>query len=238
MINLINLCIRGGYFQVINNNGLTKGFSTHSGVKQGDVISPNLFVLCVDILIRAINNNPNLKGISPNHKLNINVSRQSTKILGYADDILLIGSIQDIKSSFQTIETFCKASGSKINLNKCFHIPINCSFTDCPLDIKIADSFDYLGLPFTSKGVDPNHWNSILNSIIETLNKLKLRNLCLLEKNHLLKAYALSHIWYSAPIIPIPTEITNKIENIMSWFLFSKKTRNFLSKEIIKSSTK
>ena len=74
----------------IINNGLTsKYFKLGRGVRQGDPLSPYLFILTVEILANIIRQNKNIKGI----KLN----ETEIKTLQYADDTC--GMLQDIKSA-------------------------------------------------------------------------------------------------------------------------------------------
>ena len=86
-------------------------------------VSPLLFVLVIETLIRAILDCGGIKGycIPLNHK---NVLQchdgqlVSTKILGFADDLTLIGSRKDLKLSLEIVDLYRKASGVKLNLDK------------------------------------------------------------------------------------------------------------------------
>ena len=65
---------------VINNGLTTDCFALARGVRQGDPLSPYLFVVVVETLAIAIRQNSAIKGIT--------ISKEETKLLQYADDTI------------------------------------------------------------------------------------------------------------------------------------------------------
>ena len=65
---------------VINNDLTTDCFALARGVRQGDPLSPYLFVVVVETLAMAIRQNSAIKGIT--------ISKEETKLLQYADDTI------------------------------------------------------------------------------------------------------------------------------------------------------
>ncbi|KAF2068529.1 hypothetical protein CYY_010147 [Polysphondylium violaceum] len=55
--------IKGSTIKLQVNGKLTKPFPVETGIKQGDPISPTLFVIVVESLASAINSDQELKGI-------------------------------------------------------------------------------------------------------------------------------------------------------------------------------
>ena len=97
----------------ILNNGWTSNFFTvHRGVRQGCPLSPYLFVLAVEILAKKIRSNPNIKGFL--------IKENEIKISQYADDTTLIldGSEKSLSEALNTLESFGKLSGLKLNSKK------------------------------------------------------------------------------------------------------------------------
>ena len=65
---------------VMNNRVSTGYFKIERGVRQGDPLSPYLFVLAIETLAIHVRNNPKITGI----KLNVN---EELKLAMYADDV-------------------------------------------------------------------------------------------------------------------------------------------------------
>ncbi|KAL9968770.1 hypothetical protein ACROYT_G020892 [Oculina patagonica] len=96
---------------VINNGMSSEYFNLTRGVRQGDPLSPYLFLLAVESLAIAVRENEEIKGIA--------IERQETKLLQYADDTTAV--LSDIESAhklFQLLDKFRKLSGLKVNSSK------------------------------------------------------------------------------------------------------------------------
>ena len=91
---------------------LSKFFKLGRGCRQGDPISPYIFLLCAEILAIKIRNNKNIKGIKIND-IEYLMSQ-------YADDtsIVLDGSEESLRETLRELDEFHKLSGLKINRDK------------------------------------------------------------------------------------------------------------------------
>ena len=94
------------------NGMISDWFEVTRGCRQGDPISPYLFILCAEIMGCMIRENENIKGISINDK--------EVKLSQYADDseILLDGSRQSFEETIQTVQVFGSVSGLLLNTRK------------------------------------------------------------------------------------------------------------------------
>lgn len=89
----------------IVNNGTTSDFFTlERGVRQGDPLSPYLFVLAAEALAIAVRQNKTIIGI--------NIGKEETKLLQYADDMTATLSL---KVLLDLLEVYKNASGLTIN---------------------------------------------------------------------------------------------------------------------------
>ena len=98
----------------INHCGnITKRFKIERSCRQGDPISPYLFIVCVEILAIKIREDSLLKGF--------NIGNYVKKLDFYADDLTayLVGTEASLRRMIVILDEFFNLSGLKINLAKC-----------------------------------------------------------------------------------------------------------------------
>ena len=95
----------------INNGMASNFFSLERGVRQGDPLSPYLFIVAVETLAIAIRQHPSIKGIS--------IGKEETKFLQYADDTTaVLSDTNSAKILFDLLNSFEYISGLQINYTK------------------------------------------------------------------------------------------------------------------------
>lgn len=94
-------------------------FRPHCGLRQGDPLSPLLFLFCMDILSRMMSLQEDLGNFK-----GLRLSRRSPSIshLFFADDAMLFFKIdnQSCQCLVDTLSRFCAISGQRLNLGKYF----------------------------------------------------------------------------------------------------------------------
>ena len=73
---------------ILNNGHFTDFFDKSRGVRQGDPLSPYLFILTVELLSAAIKFNPNIKGIKINDSEFLISLYADDSTLALGDDVL------------------------------------------------------------------------------------------------------------------------------------------------------
>ena len=101
LISWIKILYRNAMLTVNQGGNLSPFFHIGRGCRQGDPVSPFLFVLCAEILGLMIRNNKDIKGIVINNK--------EHKLSQYADDTLFILDGTS-KSSNETLSVLSKFS--------------------------------------------------------------------------------------------------------------------------------
>ena len=103
---------------VTNNGFFSERFQLGRGVRQGDPLSPYLFILAAEILTQALTNNKNIKGIK--------IDNSEFLISQLADDTTLYLENDEIsfKTCINILDKFSMTSGLKINYTKTTAIKI------------------------------------------------------------------------------------------------------------------
>ena len=162
------------------NRILGKVFYCKRGVRQGDPLSPLLFVLTADLLQSVINKAKDqgiLKLLIPLRYTN------DFPIVQYADDTLLIlpGDARTLFNLKCLLRSFSDSSGLHVNFGKSFLVPINLIDEK---DIHLARTFGCsIGtMPFTYLGLPLGITKPTLQEFTPLLTKIEKR-LCGVSKH-------------------------------------------------------
>ena len=212
----------------VNQGGnISDSFTLHRGCRQGDPLSPYIFILCAEILAIQIRNNNEIQGIK--------VRDKEYKLTLYADDstLLLNGSERSLKVSLEILESFSKISGLHINYSKTEVIWIGSKIGSAEIlchnyNLEWGKTkFRLLGLNFNVNldCMPKENFDCKLITIKNVLKNWDKRNLTPIGKIVVLKTLALpilNHIFIS---LPTPAENQMKeLENLAFSFIWGHKT--------------
>ena len=213
-------------------------FYLKRGCRQGDPISPYIFILCAEILGKMIRNNKDIKGIHINNK--------EFKLSQYADDtqLLLDGPEISLKEALRTLKQYYIMSGLKINVDKTRALWIgslsNSEKTLCdeyPLDWS-QEPLKALGVVFSPLVFNIWDLNSqeVLLKVKNILNQWSRRKLTLIGRITVIKSLALSkfvHLFISLPAPP--NELIKELEKMFYKFLWNSGPDRIKRRIIIKN---
>eukprot|EP01130_Rhizamoeba_saxonica_P018778 TRINITY_DN952_c0_g1_i2.p1 TRINITY_DN952_c0_g1~~TRINITY_DN952_c0_g1_i2.p1 ORF type:complete len:1140 (-),score=148.74 TRINITY_DN952_c0_g1_i2:80-3499(-) len=181
----------GGKTRIDVNGKLSEPIECESGCRQGDPLSPFLFALAIDPLLRKLDSS--LKGI----KYNKSVFKQA----GYADDLVIFcQDINDLIEAVRILNNFERSSGLAMNRSKTklFNLEnMDISEYEEISDIEQVVKYKYLGLNITMFGVVlmEQWWDSVLQKVLKLKKAQRVSSK--LAKARLISSYISSVFVYS-----------------------------------------
>jgi len=202
---------------VMNNGTTTKYFPIRRGVRQGDPLSPYLFILSIEPLAESIRNNINIEGIKLGNK--------EIKLSLYADDLsIFLKNLASLKEVKKTLKKFKNISGLKYNCEKTEILPLGrCETPQDALGLIWKDTkIKILGVIFNKvQIVDQDNYSIIKSKLKSKLNMWKMRGLSLIGKIQIIKAFGVSQVLYITNMVGCSREFLNEINRIIFGFLWN-----------------
>ena len=213
-----DLLYKDGKSCVINNGFTTPYFNIERGVRQGDPLSPYLFVLGAEILSLAIRQSKNVEGLV--------IEDVEIKISQFADDTtLFLKNVESAYEAFKLLNKFEKVSGLKLNTEKCEALWLGPwkQNQEKPLGIKWPQSIKILGIYFSHNKTEQDNMNfgNIASSIAQLTNLWKQKSLTLYGKITISKSLLLSKLTYKASLLSVPTKVVKDISTLVFGFIWN-----------------
>lgn len=215
IINWVRVLYTNINSAIIQGGNLSTFFNIGRGCRQGDPLSPYLFILCAEILSIRIRNNEKINGIS--------ITEVEHKLSQFADDTSLIldGKEESLNEALSELDWFANISGLNINFSKTQVIWIGSEkYSEtrlCP-NRNLSwgkNSFDLLGVHFDvdlDKILDLNYEEKIQN-IKNIIKQWSKRNLTVIGRITVVKTLILPVLNYLILTLPNPSNIIVKTIN-------------------------
>ncbi|XP_033129481.1 uncharacterized protein LOC117126159 [Brassica rapa] len=223
-INLISQCLTTASFSV-SVNGSTGGFFKSSrGIRQGDPLSPYLFVLAMECFSRLLLSRYEAGSIGYHPRT------ESLKIshLMFADDVMVFfdGSSNSLHGISECLDDF--ASWSRLHMNasktELFTAGLDHGETQAIASYGFPTGnlpIRYLGLPLMSRKLKIAEYAPLMNKITKSFNAWSVKLLSFAGRLQLLRTviFGLINFWVSA--FMLPKGCIAAIESLCSRFLWS-----------------
>ena len=234
-INWVHMFQQGSSSKITLNGHFSLPFALQRGCRQGDPISPYLFILCSEFLALALKNNEEIEGIK--------ILNKEHKLCQYADDtsIFMRATERNLRACIKTLNWFYEVSGLKINIKKTKVIRIGTIRESdrryCKENkLDWVTSFVSLGIQYDILNMD-NITNTNIDEKIPQMKKLiqswSCRNVTPLGRITVCKSLILSKITHILISLPSPSkEKLKELEKLCIDFIWKNK-RHEVSKEIL-----
>lgn len=228
-INLIMSCVTQANLSVKWNNEGLERFAPIRGLRQGDPMSPYLFVLCMEKLALLIQ-----EKIASNKWLPVKISRIGLSIshLFFADDCLLFTKATTSQARLvkEVLHSFCLASGMKVNIHKSRFLPSRnirrTKLAKFESIVEFQHTYNigkYLGFPLLAGRVKNSDFAYILDKMNSRLAGWKGKLLSRAGRVTLAKSVLSSMPIYSMQNLWIPDGMCKQMDSCIKQFVWNGK---------------
>ncbi|WMV52976.1 hypothetical protein MTR67_046361 [Solanum verrucosum] len=226
-VNWIKFCVSTVKFSIIINGSPEGFFQSQRGLRQGDPMSPFLFLLAMEglnYMVRKANELGWIRGFGAytNRANNMEITH-----LLYADDSLVFcgAEVSQIRHLRAILTIFEAISGLHVNWQKSCLFPVNqvnnmqglvdnlgCQVASLPTK--------YLGMPLGAKNKELEEWSEVLERSERKLTRWKSQYLSLGGRVTLIKSVLDALPTYMLSLFPLPKSIgkkLNKLRRVFFW---------------------
>jgi hypothetical protein len=247
-INIFKLLYRNITARILVNGFLSKSLNIERGVKQGDALSCAIFIICIDPLLRNINNSKNIKCIE------ISYGKEILRFKGaaFADDVSIIckNDIDSIQGVFNEYDRLTKRSGLELNADKTEilnlknnrQLNIKLSYNGQNIEIKSIPNLKICGVYYCID-VEEEYRLNVLDKILKLSYKIKQwtpRHLTIEGKVLIVKTFGLSQLIYNMQSYGFKDVDLKNAERLIFQFIWSSKENqkgiDRISRSIMKNS--
>lgn len=226
-VNWIMQCVSTVSYSILVNGEPTGKITPKAGLRQGDPLSPYLFILCIELLSKRLcrlQHEGKIEGLK--------ISRRAPMIshLFFADDALffLNATIKNFSEMKNIMAEFCSISGEMINLQKSYVIfskNIHHRFKRILRSIiGVQDQpklGTYLRCPIEVDGRSKEAFSPLLEKITQKFSSWKFVNLSQAGKLILINSIIVEMASHVMSIYLVPKSVLSKINSLMLKFWWS-----------------
>ncbi|XP_058758128.1 uncharacterized protein LOC131631355 [Vicia villosa] len=231
-IQWVMMCVTTVNYSILVNTEIVGPIQPGRGLRQGDPLSPYLFILISEGLSALIKGAVAKGDI---HGVQICRGAPSVSHLLFADDCFLFcrASISEVTNIMEILKTYEAASGQEVNLNKSevffsrnLSIPAQEDIARIMGVRHVLGTGTYLGLPSMIGRSKKATFEFIKDRIWKRINSWKGRSLSKAGKEVMIKSVLQSIPSYIMSIFIIPDGVINDIERMLNTFWWGGGSNN------------
>ena len=228
-INWVMECVSSLSSSILINGGKSKTIFPTRGLRQGDPLSPYLFILCQEVLSRIIDRKHmigNIKGVK------MNMGGPDFTHVMFADDLMLFSkaSSNEVLSLNSCLEKYCHWSGQLINrsksgiiFSKLVHLNQKRRLKNILQMKKVPKNAKYLGGPLFSSRSRSKDFMYLQENLEARLTGWKSKCLSWAGRCTLIKSVAQAIPTYTFSTFHVPTAVCDKLDATTRRFWWSPK---------------
>ncbi|KAH9786561.1 putative ribonuclease H protein [Citrus sinensis] len=236
---LVMECVTLARMSILWNGEATTEFALGRGIRQGDPLSPYIFVLCIERLSHGIT-----QAVRDGNWKPIRLAKHGTPLthLFFADDLLLFAddlllfaeaSMDQASTIDAMLENYCRSSEAKVNKSKTkIYFSKNVVSRDAQLLSNVLgysvtkDLGCYLGMPFLHSRVNKATYQTILDKVDKRLTGWNAAHLSLAGRITLAHSVLQAMPIYAMQTTLLPALVRGKIEKSCRRFIWDGKSEN------------
>ena len=230
----IKACVTSIRFSVLVNGSPEGFFGCSRGLRQGDPLSPLLFLLIIEVLSSLLKKTEECNLIRGFHVGSMNSVSVCISHLLFADDTILFcdASREQLLSIRLVLSCFQVFTGLKVNIGKSEIVPVgevnNLDALANIIQCRVGSlPMTYLGMPLGTSFKTASIWNPILEKIERKLSGWKRIYLSKGGRLMLLKSTLSSLPTYYLSLFTIPKSMATRLESIQRNFLWESSEGSF-----------
>lgn len=225
LVALIIRCVSSVSISILFNGGSADPILPTKGIRQGDPLSPYLFILCMEFLGHLIEEKCSEKSWIPvkSSKSGLTISH-----LFFVDDLVLFAEADHINCSTirDVLDEFCIRSGQALSDSKSGvffspNVDINTRESLCDiLGFKLMPNLGkYLGFPIKHQAIGNQDYNFVLDRIKQKLVGWKANLLSMAGRVMLIQASTSAVLAYTMQCVALPGKLLENIDRANQNFL-------------------